>query len=630
MTQGAPTASRPTPQWRRVAAACWLAVWLMAACEQRLEAGTTAPPPGEPSAAAIAELIDDLGAADYHTREAAAAQLKSIGPAAVDALLAAAELAPDLEVALRARWIVDAIPLGMPHDPPEVTQLLDLLKQRRDLPHRLRVMQRLLRLDDGSGIEALARIVRLDRSASGSRIAASLLAREWQADDPAWPNSAAAIIAGLGASTRPTAQFLRSLAGFSTAVDPAARAQHLEGAGAAFELLDRRAGEGTQRAGGAGEASIDRETTRLFARDWIRLLVSAGRRDEARTLSIAMLDACFQPGRESKANAAEAVEMLVWGIENGLPELVDHLTTAQPEALRTQASLGYAAAFAQRSRGNLPQAETLAAAAFARTADKGPDIDDTDRLQMAILLARWGCVDWASTCYTALLDDARTPSAEFALAAILASEFLHEQEREAEAAACLGKLLDNTVGRKDLNVDQILQQLGRDQRTVRSRMHFFESCAARARGEIPAARQAVEIALRSYAKDVDALIALYTLPDNTPDQRADAVRRINEALRQIDNEIQATPEDANSYNEYAWLVANTQGDIDKATRYSKQSLAKSFDSASYLDTLAHCRAAAGDLKGAIRWQMLARRQEPHNRMILANLRRFQTQATAAP
>ena len=399
MTQGAPTASRPTPQWRRVAAACWLAVWLMAACEQRLEAGTTAPPPGEPSAAAIAELIDDLGAADYHTREAAAAQLKSIGPAAVDALLAAAELAPDLEVALRARWIVDAIPLGMPHDPPEVTQLLDLLKQRRDLPHRLRVMQRLLRLDDGAGIEALA---------------------------------------------------------------------------------------------------------------------------------------------------------------------------------------------------------------------------------------RWGCVDWATTCYTALLDNARTTSAEFALAAILASEFLHEQEREAEAAACLGKLLDNTVGRADLNVDQILQQLGRDQRTVRSRMHFFESCAARARGDIPAARQAVEIALRSYAKDVDALIALYTLPDNTPDQRADAVRRINEALRQIDNEIQDTPEDANSYNEYAWLVANTQGDLDKATRYSKQSLAKSFDSASYLDTLAHCRAAAGDLKGAIRWQMLARRQEPHNRMILANLRRFQTQATAAP
>jgi hypothetical protein len=154
-------------------------------------------------------------------------------------------------------------------------------------------------------------------------------------------------------------------------------------------------------------------------------------------------------------------------------------------------------------------------------------------------------------------------------------------------------------------------------------MHFFESCAARARGEIPAARQAVEIALRSYAKDVDALIALYTLPDNTPDPRADAVRRINEALRQIDNEIQAVPDDTNGYNEYAWLVANTEGDIQKATRYSKLSLVKSFDSSSYLDTLAHCQAAAGNKAAAVRTQMLALRQEPHNRTIRKNLARFE-------
>ena len=171
--------------------------------------------------------------------------------------------------------------------------------------------------------------------------------------------------------------------------------------------------------------------------------------------------------------------------------------------------------------------------------------------------------------------------------------------------------------------------LGRDQRTVRSRMYFFQSCAARARGELPTARQAVEIALRSYAKDVDALIALYTLPDNTPDQRADAVRRINEALRQIENEIQSVPDDANGYNEYAWLVANTEGDADKATRYSQQSLVKSFDNSSYLDTLAHCRAAAGDLAGAVRWQSLARRHEPHNQTIEKNLERFEAMAAKA-
>jgi hypothetical protein len=50
---------------------------------------------------------------------------------------------------------------------------------------------------------------------------------------------------------------------------------------------------------------------------------------------------------------------------------------------------------------------------------------------------------------------------------------------------------------------------------------------------------------------------------------------------------------------------------------------RSFDNASYLDTLAHCRAAGGDYKAAIRTQSLASRQEPHNRLIKRNLARFE-------
>jgi hypothetical protein len=61
-------------------------------------------------------------------------------------------------------------------------------------------------------------------------------------------------------------------------------------------------------------------------------------------------------------------------------------------------------------------------------------------------------------------------------------------------------------------------------------------------------------------------------------------------------------------------------------RYSKLSLIKSFDNSSYLDTLAHCRAAAGDHAGAIRTQSLALRQEPHNRTIRRNLERFRKAA----
>jgi hypothetical protein len=175
-----------------------------------------------------------------------------------------------------------------------------------------------------------------------------------------------------------------------------------------------------------------------------------------------------------------------------------------------------------------------------------------------------------------------------------------------------------------------MQQLGRDPRSIRSRMHYFRACAATQRADAAARRQAAEQAVAAYPKDVDALIALFTLPDNTPEQKADASKRIKAALAQIEGEIQAVPDDANGYNEYAWLVANTEGDVARATKYAKLSLIRSFDNSSYLDTLAHCRAAAGDYASAIRTQSLAKRQEPHNRTIQRNLERFETLANKTP
>ncbi|MFM8495640.1 MAG: HEAT repeat domain-containing protein, partial [Planctomycetia bacterium] len=105
----------------------------------------------------LSALVDALGDTDYHRREAAAAELKKLGPSAIDALLAAAETSGDLEIRLRARWLVEAIPFDLPHDPPEVVKLLARFKQR-NFGERVRAMHRLLRVDDDAGIEPLARV----------------------------------------------------------------------------------------------------------------------------------------------------------------------------------------------------------------------------------------------------------------------------------------------------------------------------------------------------------------------------------------------------------------------------------------------------------------------------------------
>jgi len=190
---------------------------------------------------------------------------------------------------------------------------------------------------------------------------------------------------------------------------------------------------------------------------------------------------------------------------------------------------------------------------------------------------------------------------------------------DAEATAMLRTVLD---GRGGDETEQILMRLERDPRSVRSRMLYFAACDAAALGDAAAHRGLLEESLATQPKDVDSLIAWYRLAAE-PAARADAAARVALALEQIEEEIQAVPDDPNGYNEYAWLVANTGGDVGKALRYSKRSLELSFDNASFLDTLAHCHAAAGRHAAAVRTQRLAKRYEPHNHTIQRNLERFE-------
>jgi len=598
-------------------------------------AGAAARAGSETSATEIAALVAALGDDDYGRREAAAARLSAIGVPAIDPLLAAAEMSGDLEIALRARWLVDTIPLETDRDPPEVSQLLEKFK-RGSLTERVQVMHRLLRVDDDGGIEPLARLLRLERSPLGSRVAAALLCREWHQDDPYWPRLHDRILAGLGGSTRPAAAFLRAVCGFSAATTPEARGRAIEAATEAIGQLERSAVESAAADAPAGPQGgresgatdgIGETTLRIFERCRVEMLLAAGRRDEALAAAKPLLLGEVTPQKDADTVGEETAAALVWLVERGLPEGVDIVAAERATLLKDDPLVAYAAGVAERARGAAARAGGLADAAFAKPA--GTNAEFTDRLQTAVMLAKWGASDWASREYAALLDDPKAPPAQFALAAIMFSEFLHDQEREDEAADCLERLVEGRRGDgkpRPEGGDAILQQIGRDPAATRSRMHFFRSCAAALKGDAAGRRKALEAALKAYGKDVDALIALYGLPDNSPQQKEQARDRVRRALVQIDNEIQALPEESNGYNEYAWLVANTEGDIQKATRYSKHSLVRSFDSSSYLDTLAHCQAAGGQAAAAVRTQSLALRQEPHNRTIRKNLERFQSLA----
>jgi hypothetical protein len=607
--------------------------------------------------AAVADLIRDLGSDDYGVREQASARLERLGPDAVDALLTAAEVSSDLEIALRARWLVQSLPLTAPHDSAAAAELITRYEQGGATARR-RIAHQLLRLDGDAGIEPLARFVRLDRDPAQARLAAALLAREWRPTDAYWPGIADRITAALGTSTRPAARFLQALVSFSRRAEPGGNepgtpnamepAAALAEAGAALALIDRAVAHSAAAAAAdtAAEAlalAADEEfvgedeavdmaartpdesaTLRTLRRCYVEMLVTAGRREEA----LAQAAVLFDASRDATTGGGDAdtriAADLVWLAEHGLPESVSLLEGRWPGLAPDSAVATYAAALAVRQTGDAERARAIAERAFTQPRLVADEF--TRRLQAALVLTKWGAPDWVEREYQALLTDERTPPAEFALAGILFAEFLHDQGDDARAALVLGPVITGREGRVNEDGDSVLPRLQRDPASIVARKHYFEACAAANAGDQALARQRLETALQAYAKEVDVLITLFQHPANTPDERADAAARVARALRRIEDEIQALPDDPNGYNEYAWLVANTEGDVAKALRYSRLSLEKSFDSASYLDTLAHCLAAAGERAGAVRTQSLALRMEPHNRTILRNLMRFQARA----
>ena len=621
---------RRAPPWRtswcRLAAAarvaCLIATCLVATCLAATclvaawppRAGATSPP------ADVAALVADLGAADAAVREQATARLAADVAGASDALLAAAESATDPEVALRARWLLDSLPLAAPHDAPEAADVLARLATATGTDRRL-ALHELLRLDREAGIEPLARLVRLDRPATEAVTAAALLAGEWRPDTAAWQRVRGSIVAGLGPSDRPAARFLRALAAAGAASTAAAAADSCTAAVAAVEQL---------AVAGADPAAVG-----VLRRCLAALLARSGRRDEA----VAEADRLFA-ARASAAGDARGAFDLVWLAAHGLPDAVDAFRSRYGERLDREPLLAYAAAIAERARGREAEAGVAADAAFAAAATDDPDV--ADRLRLALLLCRWGAFDWAAREYEAVLNAADDDPARFALGGVYLAESLHDQGRDAEAAAVLGRVLQ---GHGSVSAKDMLERVERDPAVVRARMHFFESCDAAVRGDVAATRRCLEDGLRSFPQEVDALIGLFRLPDATAAERAEARRLVEAAADRIEDRIEALPENTDAYNEYAWLVANTVGDFSRAERYARVAIGRharlllesrqaspfdgGLDSSSYLDTLAHCRAAAGDLPGAIRIQSLAVALEPHGRILRLNLEAFQARAREA-
>ena len=161
------------------------------------------------------------------------------------------------------------------------------------------------------------------------------------------------------------------------------------------------------------------------------------------------------------------------------------------------------------------------------------------------------------------------------------SDLLHDYEHYDAAAEALAPLCDAIeknpdVARAYTNAQTELGSAGL--RLARSRMRSPPGCitsgpatSSRNTTSSTSARSCSQ-AIKLDETDADVLIAMYRLEDADDAWMADTRKRIQKLGRKVEEEIADNPNNPIPYNQWAWLIANTEGDFPKAVRYSRRSL----------------------------------------------------------
>ena len=542
----------------------------------------------------IDDLIRQLGNPRYTVRRAAASELRQIGPEAFDSLHAATDDA-DPEVAASARYLLRQIAVRWVQndDSPAVRALLRDFDGRSD-ESRLSRVQDLARLSNGEGLAGLCRIARFDRSPLVSRRAALALIRpaEHSASPPQFDPEV--IERELGGSTRQSAIWLRRY--LEQLRDPAASAAFWE------KLVDEEA-DRLQR--NADDTSPEIVIGLLWN------LADVHRQIDNRQAMLGVLDRMV--GLTAEESQQVITELIEWLMDHQAWDVLDEFLAKHQSSFEQSKRPLYYAALARARQHKTDLAEQLA--------EKAAQIDPQGTLESFLTardLEEHGQFNWAVREYHRAIDNQQIAAPEAILARIYLASLLHDYEQHQEAADVLDPLVKAV--QNEGRIGQLYAELLRYYRgrlalpeadAVAARFHYYRACQFRDAEDRARERGELELAIKFDPTDADVLIAMYRHPEADAQWRESVRQRIRDLCRQFQQEIDENPTDPTAYNQWAWLVSNTDGDYQKAIRYSHRSLeliptgAGDSAGASFLDTLGRCYYAAGDYNNAIKYQRQA-------------------------
>lgn len=559
--------------------------------------------------AKIAKLIEQLGGAEFAVREKAQADLAKVGLEAFDALNEA-QHHDDVEIALRARYLVRAMQVQwyQDSDPAEVIRILKEYGGQSETERRSRI-DRLGTLDERQGLAALCRLARFETSEELSKYAAlSVMKMPEIKDAKIRGDVAQKISAGAGSGKRVATAWLRTFA--KTLQDPAPTLAAWEAHIKAEHDLFTQSPDRTSR-----------EVVRDLYRYEVELLQSLGQEKEAvavmrRTLSLL------------EGTPDQIMELVDWLLARKAWPVVQEVAERFPLPFGNNAELIYRLAESQEQEGKKEEAKATAEKARALRPD-----DVLEHSRLAEVLEKRGLQTWAEREYRHVLAHLSEDSPYQSGIRSRLAEMLHDIGQEKAAGEVLQELVEIVAKNA-----QAREFAGRSTGALTSRMHYFYSQEHLAKGELEQARKRLEQGVAADPTDADVLIALYRFPDQTEEQKKSVHKLIVDATAVFEKEMEAhrqriesAPAErltgdvsyAMACNQYAWLVSNTFGDFDKAVRSSHKSVEMRPEAGGYFDTLGRCYYAKGDLDGAIKYQTLALKLEPHSGQIKRQLEFFQ-------
>ncbi len=615
--------------------------------------------------ARIAELIEQLGDGNYHLRIDAQWELERIGLAAFEQLREAALEHANAHVARAARYLIESqnVVWWLDTDSLEVRDLLKNYNASKN-EERDTVLQQLCERGSPDALLALGRLARFESNELRSKSAALYLMQAVQhklqrtdhnsLTEQMGSELAASLRLTLEDSQRPASQWLTALTDDLSAL-PSLPTEHVERWRTALELELQQAAALTSAQTAASttinSAQFEQlrtlELTLRLAR-WLGTWITDYHdRDTALALvrnSLAMIGS--EPHSLLTASA--------WAIEAKLPELVAELAAKYHEPFAAEPQLGYYLAESYLQCGD-PQAAQQAADAASAAVIKQLDrlkklpnlslveIQANQHFEHAGQLADRGLYQWAEQQYLSTLElDSKIRNVA---RNDLAQLYWFGDDYE-KAAAILKPLAEQAEHNPDSQLPGAPITYGNPALSL-ANYHFYSGLAALDRNELPLASthllQALEV--EGVPANPDIVIAMQRLGDAEPYHEMfqssfdDMSGRFRVSVLEAEQELsratdrmsraRAGPQLAEECNQLAWLLSKCEMSPIEAINLSLRSLELKPDYPVYLDTLARCYFAAGQIDDAVRTQRRAVQFSPHERQMQRQLSEFEAALSGA-